>query len=680
MSKTILVKEQSATPLAVQIVAALNKIPIEITVDASVKDVNIKGTDIFGDAKCAASLNEDENVDAAITLASKAASAMEDFLNELNELLKKNPTVSANKLGAADAILFAALLAANFDLKQCGKARALVAKWFQSFKHNAALKSVFAPPKKATKEKSRMGTQGKRELKGYVEGMKVVTRFAPEPSGYLHIGHIKACLLSDFFAHEYNGEMILRFDDTNPAKEKQEYVDSISSDLETLRVKPVRVSFTSDYFDLMLDWARKFIKEGKAYVETQSKEVMKDQKLHKQPSKCRDQSVEENLRLFELMVQGTEEGQNYVLRAKIDYASPNGVLRDPSIYRCLKGSHYRTGDKYKVYPLYDFSTPIIDSIEGVTHALRSAEYHDRNALYNWMLEAAGVRKVVIEDFSRLNFAYVLLSKRKLQWFVDNKVVDGWNDPRFPTLRGMMRRGMTIEAMREFCTAQGASKAVNLMEMDKIWAVNKKIIDPDVPRFTAIEKESAYTLTITDIKETTSKTELRHKRNPALGKKIITITPQVYIEGQDALAIKAGEEVTLMDLGNVIIDSIDNDKKTATGHTNFGGSVKNTKKLTWLPSTNTVACKIVEFDHLITVRKLDEKQNFEDFINKNSRAETEMIGDPNLRLLNKGDKIQFERRGYFIVEHNYLPNHDVILNLIPDGDRNPAFKRKIDIKW
>lgn len=638
----------------------------------------MKGTDVVGDAACAAKVAE-EDVSGAVAIAAKATTAVEDLLNEVNELLKDSASLSKDKIGAADAVVFAALLAVNFDVKQCGKQRGAVAKWFQTVKRTPALKGVLAP-KKAAKPKSLMGTQGKRDLKGYVEGMKVVTRFAPEPSGYLHIGHIKACLLSDFFAAQYGGEMILRFDDTNPAKEKQEYVDSISADLKTLRVKTSRVSFTSDYFDMLLDWARKFIKEGKAYVETQSKEEMKEQKLHLLPSKCRDQSVEENLRLFELMVQGTEEGQNYVLRAKIDYKSPNGVLRDPSIYRCLKGTHYRTGDKYKVYPLYDFSTPIIDSLEGVTHALRSAEYHDRNALYDWMLEAAGVRKVVIEDFSRLNFAYVLLSKRKLQWFVDNKIVDGWNDPRFPTLRGMMRRGMTIEAMREFCTAQGASKAVNLMEMDKIWAVNKKIIDPEVPRYTAIDKEHAYVLTITDITGTTSKEELKHKRNPALGKKTVTITPKVYIEGQDAEALKEGEEVTLMDLGNVVFDKIDREKKEAVGHTNLGGSVKNTKKLTWLPTEKTVPCTVVEFDHLITVRKLDEKQNFEDFINAHSRAETAMIGDPNLADLKEGQKLQFERRGYFIVEKPYEEGKGVVLNLIPDGDKNPAFKRKIDIKW
>lgn len=209
--------------------------------------------------------------------------------------------------------------------------------------------------------------------------------------------------------------------------------------------------------------------------------------------------------------------------------SKNGVMRDPSLYRCSTEPHYRVGTKYKIYPLYDLACPIVDSIEGVTHALRSSEYHDRNPLYNWVLDALKLRKPHIEDFSRLNFKYVLLSKRKLQKFVDQGWVDGWNDPRFPTVQGILRRGMTVEALREFILAQGASKSLNLMDMDKLWAVNKKVIDPIAPRYTAVD--SAHVpLTLTNAApEIVLKSVPRHKKNPDLGNKVVSYGNRVFID-------------------------------------------------------------------------------------------------------------------------------------------------------
>eukprot|EP01107_Rhizomastix_libera_P007585 TRINITY_DN22606_c0_g1_i1.p2 TRINITY_DN22606_c0_g1~~TRINITY_DN22606_c0_g1_i1.p2 ORF type:complete len:724 (-),score=241.23 TRINITY_DN22606_c0_g1_i1:107-2278(-) len=624
-------------------------------------------------------------VEKTVAIAQKiTAESIATIIPEVNAMLTESglPYLAADKPSIADAIIIAAFSNAKFDVKMCGRQCAMVCKWFQALKQLPGVKLLVTPPpkKEAAKTTSHMGTQGKRDLTGYVEGMKVCTRFPPEPSGYLHIGHIKACLLNEFFARQYGGKLILRFDDTNPAKEKQEFVDSITADLKTMNVIPDQVSYTSDYFDLLLTYAEKFIKEGKAYVETADKDTMRKERMELIESKCRSNTVEENLRLFEEMKQGTEEGQKYVMRAKIDMKSPNGVLRDPSIYRCIKGSHYRTGDKYKVYPLYDFCIPIIDAIEGVTHAFRSSEYHDRNALYNWIGEAAGVKFAIIEDFSRLNFGYVLLSKRKLQWFVDTNRVDGWNDPRFPTLQGLLRRGLTIEAMREFCTAQGASKALNLMEMDKLWAINKKILDPIVPRFTCIEEEGHYTMTITDVKETTVKLVPKHKKNAALGDKPLTLHPQVLLESADAMTIAKDEEFTLMDWGNVIADSIDHQAKTISAHTNPTGSFKNTKKFTWLPavSSDLIPVDVYEFDHLITERKLEETQKFEDFVNPRSVAVTRMIGDANLRSLSVGSKIQLERKGYFIVEKSFLAGHTMTLHLIPDGDKIKG--RKIDIKW
>jgi glutamyl-tRNA synthetase len=317
-------------------------------------------------------------------------------------------------------------------------------------------------------------------------------------------------------------------------------------------------------------------------------------------------------------------------------------------------------------------------LEGVTHALRSSEYHDRNPLYYWVVEAVGLRKPFIQDFARLNFAYTLLSKRKLQWFVDNGKVAGWNDPRFPTIQGILRRGLTLDALREFVLATGASKAINNMEMDKLWAVNKKVIDPVVPRYTSVAKDARCTLVLKDGPTTpVAKSVPRHKKNPSLGQKVIQYFHKVYIEKEDAALIKEGEELTLMDWGNAIIDKItkhDDGSVTLDGHLHLEGNFKTTeKKLTWVPVIDDlVPVDMVEYDYLITKDKLDENDNFLDFVNPNSEFRTPGWGDPNLRNLNKGDKIQLERRGYFICDEPYLwGSKSLVLVKIPDGHSNHA---------
>jgi len=331
------------------------------------------------------------------------------------------------------------------------------------------------------------------------------------------------------------------------------------------------------------------------------------------------------------------------------------------------------GTKYKIFPLYDFACPIVDALEGVTHALRSSEYHDRNALYDWVLDALSLRKVHIEDFSRLNFEYVLLSKRKLPKLVELKMVEGWDDPRFPTVQGILRRGMTVEALREFILAQGASKSLNLMTMDKLWAINKKVIDPIVPRYTAVASAHVPITLSNASSEPSLKSVPRHKKNPDLGNKIITYQNRIFIDQADASAIKDNEEVTLMDWGNAVIKTITRDssgKVTALeADLNLAGDFKTTeKKLTWLADVpDLVPVAMREFGYLITKKKLDEDDDFEKYINRNSMTETFGVGDPALRTLNKGDKIQLERRGYYIIDTPFTyPNHPLVLVQIPDG--------------
>lgn len=267
---------------------------------------------------------------------------------------------------------------------------------------------------------------------------KVVTRFPPEPSGFLHIGHAKAAILNQYFAQHYQGKFIIRFDDTNPSKESEEFQDSILEDLLLMGLKGDMMTYTSNYFNELYDYALKMIKAGKAYTDDTAQEKMRAERMDGIASAHRDDSVEDNLAHFEEMKQGTEAGLKWCLRAKISVDDPNKAMRDPVIYRCNLQPHHRTGTQWKIYPGYDFACPVVDCIEGVTHALRTNEYRDRNPQYWWMLEALGLRKVEIWDFGRLSFVYTLLSKRKLKAMVEEKgMVTGWDDPRFPTIRGKL---------------------------------------------------------------------------------------------------------------------------------------------------------------------------------------------------------------------------------------------------
>lgn len=282
---------------------------------------------------------------------------------------------------------------------------------------------------------------------------EVCLRFAPEPSGYLHIGHTKAALLNQYFAQKYKGKIIIRFDDTNPSKESNEFVDNLLTDIKTLGMNYDAVTYTSNYFPQLQEMAEKLLHEGKAYVDDTPREEMQKERMDGIDSKCRNNAVVENLALWREMIIGSERGLQCCVRGKLGMQDPNKACRDPVYYRCNLVPHHRIGSKYKVYPTYDFACPFVDSYEGITHALRSNEYHDRNAQYHRILEEMGLRKVEIYEFSRLNMVYTLLSKRKLLWFVQNGKVEGWDDARFPTVQGIVRRGLKIEALIQFILQQ-----------------------------------------------------------------------------------------------------------------------------------------------------------------------------------------------------------------------------------
>ena len=433
--------------------------------------------------------------------------------------------------------------------------------------------------------------------------------------------------------------MILRFDDTNPTKEKNEYVESITEDLKTLNIKHSKITYTSDYFDKIFELLRELLSKNLAYLDNTPVEKMREERTKKIDSVCRNLTVEQNLEIFEKLLAG--EADDYCVRAKIGMQNDNGCMRDPVLARSSKVPHHRTGTKYKVYPTYDFACPIVDSLEGVTHVLRTNEYADRIPQYYWVLGALGWPKLEIYEYSRLNLEHTCLSKRKLTWFVDTNRVEGWDDPRFPTLRGVLRKGIRVETLIEFMLEQGPSKRANLMEWEKLWAINKRIIDPICPRFNAVSVEKACKLTILNGPEQPIATSVEmSKLNKALGLRPLWRTKNLLIEFDDADTIlKVGEKVTLMNWGNVMVLT---KEQQADGSYHMTGEYlpedldfKTTKKITWLADgTNLIVANLVEFDHLIKTPKIDEDMDFETVVNVNSKFVSQAYVDSGLKLLSE----------------------------------------------
>lgn len=612
--------------------------------------------------------------------------------------LKQHTFLVGNNLSIADIAVWSALTGAaqRWESLRKSKKNQNLVRWFNSIldAYEPVLGELIATyiPKKssakaATKVKDHQISNANPVNATFevdlpfAEVGKVRLRFAPEPSGYLHIGHSKAALLNQYFADRYKGEVILRFDDTNPDKESNEFVDNLLIDVQTLGIKYKAVTYTSDYFHQLLEMAEKLIREGKAYVDDTPRDQMKEERMNGIESKHRNNTVDENLTLWMEMIAGSDRGKMCCLRGKLDMQDPNKSLRDPVYYRCNDTAHHRIGSKYKLYPTYDFACPFVDAVEGITHALRSSEYHDRNDQYYWIQRDMGFPKVHIYEFSRLNLVYTLLSKRKLLWFVQNGLVKGWDDPRFPTVQGIVRRGLKIEALIQFILEQGASKNLNLMEWDKLWSINKKLIDPICPRHTAVIEERRVLLTLSDGPEDPfTRIIPKHKKYEAAGMKVTTYTKRVWIDYADAELISANEEVTLMDWGNSIVKNIEKDQQgnvvSLTGVLHLEGSVKTTKlKLTWLPDTDElVKLSLVDFDFIITKKKLEEDEDFVDVVNPCTEKETSALGDSNMRDLKRGDILQLERKGYFRCDVPFSSlTEPIVLFAIPDGKHQPVMK-------
>ena len=504
----------------------------------------------------------------------------------------------------------------------------------------------------------------------------IVTRFPPEPNGYLHIGRAKSICLNFGLAREFGGVCHLRFDDTNPAKEEQEYIDAIKADVEWLGFEwGGDVRYASDYFDQLHAWAIELIKAGKAYVceltPEQAREYRGSLTEPGKNSPFRERSVEENLDQFQRMTAGEFADGAKVLRAKIDMAAPNMNLRDPILYRIRHAHHHQTGDKWCVYPSYDFTHGQSDAIEGITHSICTLEFEDHRPLYEWFLDNLPVPAHPRQyEFARLNLNYTVTSKRKLKQLVDEKHVDGWDDPRMSTLSAFRRRGYTPAAIREFCERIGVTRSDGVVDMGVLEFCIRDDLDANAPRAMCVLKP--LKVTITNYPEGQTE-ELRLPRHPKqdMGERVLPFEREIYIDREDFMidppkgykrlepggevrlrgsyVIRADEAVTDAD-GNIVELLCSYDPDTL-GKNPEGRKVKGV--IHWVPASSSIECEVRLYDRLFIAANPDkgeEGTTFLDNINPNSlQVLTGCRAEPSLAEATLDDRFQFEREGYFCVD-------------------------------
>ena len=517
----------------------------------------------------------------------------------------------------------------------------------------------------------------------------IITRFPPEPNGYLHIGHAKSICLNFGLAKEFKGTVNMRFDDTNPLKEDEEYVNSIKEDVQWLGFKWNNLYFASDYFDEMYKRAVLLIKKGKAYVDDLSADEIRETRgtLHAPgvESPYRNRSVEENLDLFERMKNGEFENGQKVLRAKIDMASPNINFRDPVIYRIAHSTHHNTGDKWCIYPMYSFAHPLEDAIEGITHSICTLEFEDQRPLYDWVVRECEMESVPRQiEFARLNLTNTLMSKRKLKLLVDENIVDGWDDPRMPTISGVRRRGYTPESIRNFCAEIGVSKADSTVDSQLLEHFLREDLQPKAPLAMAVL--NPLKLVITNYPEDASEMiELENiAKNEEAGKREVPFSRELYIERDDFMEepipkyrrFFPGNEVRLKgayfvkctdvikdENGNVVEIHGTYDPETKSGSGFTGRKVKGT--VHWVDAKTALPAQFRLFEPLILDDAPEnEGKHFLDQINPNSLTIQEGFIEPTaIKDAKSLDKFQFVRNGFFSVDTKYTTDEKLVFNRI-----------------
>ena len=529
------------------------------------------------------------------------------------------------------------------------------------------------------------------DLKKGLSEDKLRFRFPPEPNGYLHIGHAKAICLNFGLGEKYNAPVNLRFDDTNPEAEEQEFVDAIQEDVEWLGFKWDKLCFTSDYFDQLYDWAVQMIKDGKAYVDDQtSEQIVEQRKTPFEPgveSLYRNRSVEENLSLFEKMRDGEVKDGAHVLRAKADMTSPNMNMRDPVMYRMLNKPHHRTGDKWKIYPMYDWAHGESDYIERISHSLCSLEFENHRPLYEWYVDQIhedGTLKPKQREFARGNVSYMITSKRKLKKLVDEKHVSGWDDPRMPTISGLRRRGFTPDSIKSFWDKAGIAKRENVIDVSLLEHGIREELNAVAPRVFAVI--DPVKLIIENYPE--GKVEnLEIENNPedeAAGYREVPFTRELYIERDDfmedapkkffrlsidkevrlkgAYIIKATRVEKDVD-GNIttIYATYDEDSKSGSGTEASMRRVKGT--LHWVSAEKNIPIEVRLYDRLFSVEApdADKEIDFLEHINPNSLEIVHGFAEPSLKDAKPEDRFQFQRLGYFVADRKDFKNGNFVFN-------------------
>ena len=523
------------------------------------------------------------------------------------------------------------------------------------------------------------------DLKNGKNGGRVHTRFPPEPNGYLHIGHAKSICLNFGLARDYNGKYNLRFDDTNPVKEEQEYVDSIKYDVRWLGFDwEDREYYASDYFDQLYDLAIVLIKAGKAYVDDQTADEIRETRgTLTQPgtdSPYRNRSVAENLDLFERMRDGEFPDGSKVLRAKIDMASPNINFRDPVMYRILHASHHRTGDKWNIYPMYDWAHGQSDAIEGITHSICTLEFEIHRPLYDWFLEQLDIGNPRQIEFARLSLSYTVMSKRKLLQLVQEQHVNGWDDPRMPTLSGMRRRGFTPKAIRDFCDAIGVTRADSMVEYEQLEYWVREDLNKIATRTMVVLDPIKLVIDNWPDDQVQWLTAENNPEDQEAGTRLVPFGKELFIERDDFMEIPAkkyfrlapGMEVRLKHAyyvvctgfkkdadGNVTEVHCTYDPATRGGWSDDGRKVKGT--LHWVSAEHAIDAEVRLYDHLFTEvdpGNLPDGKSFLDAINPDSLRVVNAKAEPSLAEVNPGDHFQFLRHAYFSVDPDSKPGKPV----------------------
>lgn len=531
-------------------------------------------------------------------------------------------------------------------------------------------------------------------------GKRVHTRFPPEPNGYLHIGHAKSICLNFGLGKSYHGLTNLRFDDTNPVKEDVEYVESIEEDVKWLGFEWYGdVHYASDYFGKLYEYAQVLIKKGKAYVDDQTPEEIRatrgDFTTPGTNSPYRDRSVEENLRLFEEMKAGKYKDGEKVLRAKIDMADPNIVMRDPVLYRILHADHHRTGSEWNIYPMYDYAHPVSDAIERITHSVCTLEFEVHRPLYNWVLEDwEDTEKPKQIEFARLNVTNMVMSKRKLRQLVELNLVSGWDDPRMPTISGLRRRGYTPESIRDFCERIGVAKADSMVEVGLLEFCIREDLKLKAPRYMAVLDPVKVVITNYPEGQTETLVIENNTENEAMGTREVTFGREVYIERGDFMEepvkkffrLAPGKEVRLKgayiiecqsvvkdDNGNITEIHCTYDPTTKSGT----GCQKKVKGiLHWVEASTAVDMEVRLYDYLLSAK--DDESADKDFLqqlNPNSLEVKSAKGEAAFRNTQVGDHYHFLRTGYFVTDKDSTPDHIVMNRTVGMRDTWAKMQKK-----